>query len=1030
MNIASLSISRPVLATVFSVVIVLFGVIGFTTLGVREYPSVDPPIVTVQTNYTGANADIIESQITEPLEESINGIAGISALTSQSSDGRSSITVEFDLEVDLEAAANDVRDRVSRAQRNLPQDADPPIVSKADANAETVLSLTVQSDSRTLLELSEIANNIFKERLQTISGVSEIRIWGEKKYAMRLLMDPDKLSAYQLAPLDVRNALVRQNVELPSGRIEGYGTELSVRTLGRLRTPQEFNDMIIKETAGSIVRFSDIGRAVLAPENERTLLRGNGGVPMVGVAVTPQPGANYIAIADEFYKRVDQIKQELPKDLKLGMALDTTVNIRKAITEVEETILIAFGLVVLVIFIFLRDWRTTLIPVLAIPISLIGTFFIMYISGFSINILTLLGIVLATGLVVDDAIVVLENIYSKIEDGMDPKEAGHKGSQEIIFAIISTTITLAAVFLPIIFLQGITGRLFREFGVVVAGSVIISAFVSLTLTPMMSARFLKKKEKPSKFYKVTERFFEKMTDSYSRSLQSFMRYRWAAIVIMVVSLGIILGIGAQLPSELAPLEDKSRLNIQATAPEGTSYELMEQYIGKIIEVVDTMNAKESILSVTAPGFGGAASVNTGFVRMTLVDPTQREMTQQQLADKLGGLTRQFNFARTFVVQEQTIGGGRGSGLPVQFVIQAPNFEKLKEVIPKFMDRAQADPSFQVVDLNLKFNKPELSIDIDRERARILGVSVLDIAETLQLYYSGQRFGYFYKDGKQYQVIGQANRVSRDSPIDLSSIYVKNDRGELIKLDNVVRLSDQSSPPQLFRYNRYVSATVSASPAPGLTLGQGIDAMDRVADEVLDDTFSTSLAGTSKEFAESSSSLLFAFLLALALIYLILSAQFESFTDPLIIMFTVPLALAGAILSLWLFGQTLNIFSQIGIIVLIGIVTKNGILIVEFANQQKEAGLSVKGAVVDAATQRLRPILMTSLATVLGALPIALALGAASKSRMPIGIAIIGGLLFSLVLTLYVIPALYTYISRKHKPEEKKEEVQELAGAEV
>lgn len=1031
MNISSLSINRPVLATVFSIVLVLFGVIGFTALGVREYPSVDPPIVTVQTNYTGANADIIESQITEPLEESINGIAGISALTSQSSDGRSSITVEFDLEVDLEAAANDVRDRVSRAQRNLPQDADPPIVSKADANAETILSLTVQSDSRTLLELSEIANNVFKERLQTIPGISEIRIWGEKKYAMRLLMDPDKLAAYQLAPLDVRNALIRQNVELPSGRIEGYGTELSVRTLGRLRTEQEFNDMIIKETEGSIVRFSDIGRAVLAPENERTLLRGNGGIPMVGIAVTPQPGANYVAIADEFYKRVDQIKKELPKDLQLGTALDTTVNIRKAITEVEETILIAFGLVVLVIFLFLRDWRTTLIPVLAIPISLIGTFFIMYISGFSINILTLLGIVLATGLVVDDAIVVLENIYSKIEGGMDPKEAGHKGSQEIIFAIISTTITLAAVFLPIIFLQGITGRLFREFGVVVAGSVIISAFVSLTLTPMMSARFLKKKKRESKFYRVTEKFFESMTDGYNRSLQIFMRYRVAAIVIMIISLGIVIGIGAQLPSELAPLEDKSRLNIQATAPEGTSYELMEQYIGKIIEVVDTMDVKESILSVTAPGFGGAASVNTGFVRVTLVDPTQREVTQQQLADKLGAITRQFNFARTFVVQEQTIGGGRGSGLPVQFVIQAPNFEKLKEIIPKFMDRAQADPSFQVVDLNLKFNKPELSIEIDRERARILGVSVLDIAETLQLYYSGQRFGYFYKDGKQYQVIGQANRVSRDAPVDLNSIYIKNDRGELIKLDNVVRLSDQSSPPQLFRYNRYVSATVSASPAPGLTLGQGIEAMDKIADEVLDDSFSTSLAGTSKEFAESSSSLLFAFLLALALIYLILSAQFESFTDPLIIMFTVPLALAGAVLSLWLFGQTLNIFSQIGIIVLIGIVTKNGILIVEFANQRKEEGLSVKEAVVDAATQRLRPILMTSLATVLGALPIALALGAASKSRMPIGIAIIGGLMFSLILTLYVIPALYTYISGKtqHKAENK-QEVRELESATV
>jgi hydrophobe/amphiphile efflux-1 (HAE1) family protein len=1023
-NLSSVSIERPVLATVLSIVIVLFGIIGFTTLGVREYPSVDPPIITVSTNYVGANADVIESQITERLEEAINGIAGIRSLSSVSSDGRSNITVEFDLSVDLEAAANDVRDKVSGVIRNLPVDADPPVVSKADADASPILSFTVQSDARTLLDLSAIANNVFKERLQTVPGVSSIGIWGEKRYAMRLLMDPDKLAAYQLTPLDVRNALTRQNVELPSGRIEGYGTELTVRTIGRLTTAEEFNELIIKETEGSIVKFRDLGEAVLAPENERSILRGNGGIPMVGVAITPQPGANYIAIADECYKRVEQIKKELPADIRMGIALDTTVNIRKAIFEVKETILIAFGLVVLVIFVFLRDWRTTLIPVLAIPISLIGSFFIMYVAGFSINILTLLGIVLATGLVVDDAIVVLENIYQKIEDGMEPHEAGHKGSQEIFFAIVSTTVTLTAVFLPIVFLSGLTGRLFREFGIVVAGAVIISAFVSLTLTPMMSARFLRKKEKKSRFYRVTERFFEKMTEKYNQTLHGFMRHRWAAIAIMVVSGGIVLGIGSQIPSELAPIEDKSRLQVVSTAPEGVSYELMEKYIGNMINLVDTLPEKESILSVTAPGFGATASVNTGFVRITLVPPAEREKTQQQLADELSALTKKYNFARTFIVQEQTIGGGRGGGLPVQFVIQAPNFDKLKEVIPAFVDRARANPKFQVVDLNLKFNKPELQIDIDRERARILGVSVIDIAQTLQLYYSGQRFGYFIMDGKQYQVIGQANRDSRDEPLDLNSIYVKNDKGELIKMDNVVRLTDKSSPPQLYRYNRYLAATVSASTAPGVTLGQGIEEMQKIADELLDESFSTSLAGTSKEFSESSSSLIFAFMLALVLIYLTLAAQFESFTDPFTIMFTVPLALAGAILSLWIFDQTINIFSQIGIIVLIGIVTKNGILIVEFANQRKEEGLSVTEAAIDAATQRLRPILMTSLATVLGALPIALALGAASKSRMPIGIAIIGGLMFSLVLTLYVIPALYTYISREKK-EDKQPKVREL-----
>ncbi|MDX2286290.1 MAG: efflux RND transporter permease subunit [Bacteroidia bacterium] len=1011
-SLSSLSIERPVLATVMSILLLLFGGIGFYFLGVREYPSVDPPIITVTTNYTGANAEVIESQITEPLEESINGIAGISSLTSASSDGRSTITVEFEIEVDLEAAANDVRDRVSRAIGNLPPDADPPTVTKSDADANPILSITVQSNQRDLLSLSEFANNVFKERLQTVPGVSEVRIWGEKRYAMKLLMDPAKLAAYDLTPLDVRNALNRENVELPSGRIEGYGTELSIRTFGRLTTAEDFNELIISESQGAVIKFRDIGTAVLAPQNERSLLRGNGGIPMVGVAVTPQPGSNYIAIADEVYRRVDQIKRDLPADLQLGVALDTTTSIRKAITEVEETILIAFGLVVLVIFAFLRQWRTTLIPVIAIPISLISGFFIMYISGFSINILTLLGIVLATGLVVDDAIVVMENIYSKIEQGMAPRQAGHEGAREIFFAIISTTVTLAAVFLPIIFLQGLTGRLFREFGVVVAGTVIVSAFVSLTLTPMMSARMLRQEHHRRSLYSLTEGFFVGMTRGYRSSLTAFMRYRPLALLMMLGSVALIVFLGRQLPSELAPLEDKSRFQLFATAPEGTSYELMNDYIGQLIQMTDTIPEKTSLLSVTSPGFGASVSVNTGFVRVALADPEDRTRSQQEIADQVSKQLRQFNFARVFVSQEQTIGGSRFATLPVQFVIQAPDFERLKEALPAFMEKAQANPAFQVVDLNLKFNKPELTIEIDRDRARSLGVTVRDVAETIQLLFSGQRFGYFILNSKQYQVIGQATRSNRDDPVDLSSVYVRNTRGELIQMDNLVTLSDRTTPPQLYRYNRYVAATVSAGLAPGYTLGQGLEAMEAIADEVLDDRYATTLAGTSREFSQSSNSLLFAFVLALVLIYLILAAQFESFTDPLIIMFTVPLALAGAVLSLWMFGQTLNIFSQIGIIVLIGLVTKNGILIVEFANQRKTQGLGKRDAAIDASVQRLRPILMTSLASVLGALPIALALGASSQSRVSMGISIVGGLLFSLLLTLYVIPVLYTYLSRK------------------
>ncbi|HMT54002.1 MAG TPA: efflux RND transporter permease subunit [Saprospiraceae bacterium] len=1009
MSLSEISIKRPVLATVMSIVIVLFGIIGFFYLGIRDYPSVDPPVITVSTTYTGANSDVIISQITEPLEESINGIDGIKVITSNSSDGRSTITVEFDLDVDLETAANDVRDRVSRAQRNLPVDANPPIVSKSDATAQPILSLTVQSDQRTLLELSEIGNNLFKERFQTIPGVSSVNIWGEKRYSMKLVMDPSRMAAHGITPVDVRNALSNANVELPSGRLEGKDTELTIRTVGRIETVDEFNNLIIRENNGSVIRFKDVGTAEMRPENERSLLRGNGAIPMIGVAVTPQPGANYVAIADEFFKRLENIKKELPGDLKLGLALDTTKGIKNAIVEVEETIFIAFGLVVLVIFLFLRNWRSTLIPVVAIPISLISAFFIMYLAGFSINILTLLGIVLATGLVVDDAIVVLENIYQKIEQGMSPREAAFKGSEEIFFAIVSTTITLVAVFLPIMFLQGLTGRLFREFGVVVAGAVFVSAFVSLTLTPMMSSRLLRAGDHERGFYKWSEGFFVGMTNMYSKGLNWFFRIRWVAIIIMIISFWMMYQLGKSLPSELAPMEDKSRLSVNATAPEGTSFEFMNDFLTKVIKDVEQIPEKESILSVTAPGFGASQASNTGFVRISLVEPDQRTKSQMEIADELSKTIKKYSEARVFVNQEQTIGDRRG-GLPVQFVIMAPNFELLKKVIPTFLEKARASEKFQAVDINLKFNKPELKIDIDRNRAQALGVSVMDIAQTLQLYYAEQRLGFFIKNGKQYQVIGMANKESANEPFDLKGIYVRSNKGQLVQLDNLITMSEQSNPPQLYRFNRYVSATVSAGTSNGVSLGQGIDAMKDIAKEVLTDQYTTDLSGPSKEFEESSSTLLFAFILALLLVYLILAAQFESFKDPLIIMLTVPLALAGAILALWYTDSTLNIFSQIGIIVLIGIVTKNGILIVEFANQRKEDGLNTVNAVKEAAISRLRPILMTSLATVLGALPIAMAFGAASLSRVSMGIAIIGGLMFSLILTLFVIPALYTYMS--------------------
>lgn len=1010
MNISTVSINRPVLASVVSIVIILFGVIGFTYLGVREYPSVDPPVVTVSTSYVGANSAVIEAQITEPLEAQINGIDGIKNITSSSSDGRSNITVEFELGIDMDNAANDVRDRVSRAIRNLPPDADPPIISKADANAETILTVTVQSTKRDLLELTDIANNVVKERLQTIKGVSLVNIWGEKRYAMRLYLDPRKLAAFNVTPSDIRNALSRENVELPTGMIEGYQTTLSIRTLGRLETPEEFNNLIIKYSNNVPVRVKDVGKADYAPENERTLLRGNGLIPMVGVALTPQPGANYINIADEAYKRVEQLRKELPEDVTLNYAYDSTINIRKAISEVEETILLAFMLVVLVIFIFLRNWRTTLIPIIAIPISLIGTFFVMYLFGFTINILTLLAVVLATGIVVDDAIVVMENIYSKIEHGMDNFKAGYTGSKEIFFAIISTTITLVAVFMPIVFLQGITGRLFREFGVVVAAAVLISSIVSLTLTPMMSTRLLTRMHKEGKIMSALGQGISRLSEYYERSLQSFITRRWLAFVVMGISLFIIFTIGSRIPSELAPMEDKGRLLISVTAPEGTSFEAIDEYIYDIASYVDTIPEKKAMIALSAPGWGGGT--NRGFVRLLLTQPNERKRSQAQLADKISSYVRTKTFAQSYVIQDQTISTGRGGGLPVQFVVQAPNFEKLKQVVPEFLARAQADERFQVVDVNLKFNKPELIVEIDRDKARASGVTVRDVSDALQLYFSGQRYGFFIRNGKQYYVIGQADRPFRDDPEDLKNIYVRSSKGNLVDLGSLVKTREQSIPPQRYRYNRYISATFSASPAAGYTLGQGIEAMREISKEVLDESFSTTLTGISQQFEESSNSLYFAFLLALILVYLVLAAQFESFRDPLIIMFTVPLALAGAVLSLWLLGHTLNIFSQIGIIVLVGIVTKNGILIVEFANQKKIGGMNKFEAVTFAAKQRLRPILMTSLATIFGSLPIALALGAASTSRIPMGVTIIGGLLFSLILTLYVIPALYTYVSTK------------------
>ena len=1009
MNISELSIRRPVLATVLTIIILLFGIIGYSTLGVREYPSVDNPIISVTCSYSGANAEVIESQITEPLEQNINGIPGIRSLTSTSQQGQCRITIEFDLSVDLETAANDVRDKVSRAQRYLPRDCDPPTVSKADADAMPILMVAIQSDSRSLLELSEIADLTVKEQLQTIPDVSSVQIWGEKRYSMRIWLAPVRMAAYGLTPIDVKNAVTKENVELPSGSIEGNTVELTLRTMGQMHTAQEFGNIILKESNGSVVRVNDIARTELGPADIKSYMKMNG-VPMVGVVVVPQPGANHIEIADAVYERMEMMKKDLPDDVQYSYGFDNTKFIRASIDEVKSTVYEAFVLVIIIIFLFLRDWRVTLIPCIVIPVSLIGAFFVMYVAGFSINVLTMLAIVLSVGLVVDDAIVMTENIYIRIEQGMKPFKAGIEGAKEIFFAVISTTITLIAVFLPIVFMEGTSGRLFREFSFVVAGSVIISSFAALTFTPMLATKILKRRKEQKWFYRKTEPFFAGMNMYYEKSLAAFLNHRWIAIPVTLVMFVLIGYLWGEIPAEMAPMEDRSQITVNTRGAEGVSYEYMRDYTEEITMLVDSIVPDAA--SVTS-----RVSSGSGNIRITLKDLDERDYTQMEVAEKLTKAVSTRTKARAFVQQQSSFGGRRGS-MPVQYVIQATSIEKLQKVLPEFLQKVHENPVFKMADADLKFSSPEMRVNINRNKAGTMGASVRDLAETLQYGLSGQRMGYFYMNGKQYEIIGQIDRQQRNTPSSVKSIYIRSNKGDMIQLDNLVEFAESVTPPKLYHYNRFLSATISAGLAEGKTIGDGLNEMDKIAEEVLDDTFRTALAGDSKEFRESSSSLMFAFILALVLIYLILAAQFESFKDPLIIMLTVPLAIAGALIFMYYSDITMNIFSQIGIIMLIGLVAKNGILIVEFANQKQENGESKFEAIKSASMQRLRPILMTSVSTILGLLPLTFATAEGANQRIAMGTAVVGGMLVSTILTMYIVPAIYSYISTERKEKEE------------
>ncbi|WP_298733142.1 efflux RND transporter permease subunit [uncultured Chitinophaga sp.] len=1031
--ISQMSISRPVLAGVMSVLLILFGIVGYTFLGTREYPVTDSPIVTVTTVYPGASADIIASQVTKPLEEAIAEANGIRAMSSVSREQVSVITVEFNLNTDLEAAANDVRDKVSKSRQQLPTDIEPTIVEKSGP-PDFLVFLTVKSATRSLEDITDFVNINIKERLQSIPGVRLVDSYAGRKRAMRLRMDPVKLAAYGLTPLDIQTALQRENVDLPSGRIEGQNTEVTLRTQGRLVTEDDFNNMIVSQKDGAIVRFKDVGTAVMSSQNERTAMievEGKTALYGVGTGVQPQRGANSLAIVDEFKKRFDEIVKTAPKDYIISLGKDFTVPVRNSLSEVEETLIIAFGLVTLIIFIFLRDWRSTLIPIVAIPVSIISAFFIMYIGNFSINVLTLLGLVLAIGLVVDDAIVVLENIYSKVEQGMHPLEAARKGSNEIYFAVISTTITLAAVFLPILFLGGITGRLFKEFAIVVAGSVLVSAFVALTLSPMMSAYLLKAGATHGWLYRKTEPWFEALNNGYARSLQWFFKWRWLGFALLFLSFGIAYLLLPKLPSELAPLEDRSMIGLAVIAPEGTSYESMNETMKEIANYVadsiPDLNGSRTYAGVAASVGTLVQPVNGGFQWIFLEDPKNRKskMSQQDVYQKLMGAVGRFRNVLCIPIQIPTI-GGFATTQPIQYVIQAPDLQQLIKVMPSLMGEVYKSSKLSFQDPDFKVNRPEIGITIDRQRAAQLGISTQEIGRTLQLALSGRRYGYFIYNDRQYEVIGQLDREERAAPENLRSLFVRTASNEMVSLDNLVSLKEGISPPAIYRYNQAYSVTISATPPPGVSLGEAIKELDNITAKVLPKGFTTDLAGQSRDYAESSSSLIFAFIFAIILIYLVLAAQFESLIDPFIILLTVPMAVTGALLSLWFTGQSVNIFSEIGIIMLIGLITKNGILIVEFANHNKKEGLSVREAVLSAAVSRFRPILMTTLAMIFGALPIALSLGNSSGSRTSLGIVVVGGLIFAGILTLYVIPSVYSYFSRpaKQKPVEHKPMVAE------
>jgi multidrug efflux pump len=998
MKLSDISIRRPVLASMVSLALVLFGAIGYTRLAVREFPDVDPPIVSVSTELPGANPQVVESAVTDILEEELSTVEGLRTLTSSSAEGFSNITLEFNLERPVEAAAQDVRDKVARVRGRLPEDVREPVVAKQEADAQPFFWLALSGANYDLLQLSDIGDRLVKSRLQTLPGVGQARIFGERRFSMRVWLSASELAARGLTVQDVQQAIRSRNVEVPAGRIESERREFTVRSLGELKTPQEFTDLVVSNDSGVLVKLGDLGHVELGPEDERSALRFNG-TPSVAIGVIRQSKANIIQVAEAIRGELPKIQESLPPGVKLSVAFDESIFVQRSISEAQETLIIAAGLVVIIIFLFLRNFRATIIPGLAIPTSIVATFAVMYFLGFSINNFTLLALTLAIGIVVDDAIIVLENAYRHQEElGESPEAAAVNGTREIGFAVIATTIALVAVFTPLAFLKGSTGRLFNEFGIAVAGSVVISGFVALTLTPMLCARILRVPPRHGAVYRVLESGFNALAAGYALTLRGALRYRYAVVAgLALLTIGAVV-VFRSLKREFVPAEDKGWFFSIIIAPEGSSLAYTDGYQRQAEAVLDKTKDVESYFSVVNIGDG----VSRGMIFTNLVDFEHRTRSIQ---DIIGGVQAGY-FAIPGVFAFANNPPAFGFGNPVQFVIQNPDFNLLVKGNDTLLARARGLKGLVNVDSDLRVNKPELTVNFDRDRAEDLGVPVGDVATTLQVLLGGNRTSTFTRNNKQYDVIVQLDPRARATPSDMTGLYVRGRAGELVKLEALASVKEGVGPRELNHFNRVRSATITAGLAPGFTLGEALDSLNRIASEVLPKGSSTALAGESRELEESGSSLYFAFLLALLVVFMVLASQFESLVHPFTVLLAVPLAVTGALFTLKIAGSTLNLYSQIGMILLIGLVTKNSILLVEYVNQLRERGLSTIDAALEAGRIRLRPILMTSVATIMGAVPIAFGLGAGSISRRPLGYAIVGGVLFSTLLTLYVVPAVY------------------------